>query len=373
MKIGKNMAKKMFRVTGRGKNLKQFAVVFLILYAVVLSSCVTTADGSPLLDLNYLIFGKVPDVDWTFKKLNGPPPNVGLEKLSAFGKEASNLARYASRISVADNTWYQVFAKGMSVYFVYKNTTYFGDGGSSYTYTVYKSHSLAPTPEPIKPGVPAQFPTITPEELKKVELAYAETARDIERRGKRLSVGLGERNAFIQKYQGAPDTNAVLAAKNTKLEWYNIRKTSQEDIVALAKKEPNDFLKVRMIHDWVADVFAYDYDLLWWMDNVSGRNAEFTLGKIVERQRGVCFEYAILFWFLLDAAGIDTYLICDFSQPGIGHAYNMVIINGTGYIIDTTWDSGNKYEFGEIKEFKKMISKNYFMPDISQSYRLRGW
>jgi transglutaminase/protease-like cytokinesis protein 3 len=77
-----------------------------------------------------------------------------------------------------------------------------------------------------------------------------------------------------------------------------------------------------------------------------------------------------LFWFLLDAAGIDTYLICDYIN---GHAYNMAVINGTGYIIDTTWDSGNWYQFGKITQFKRMINKDYFMPDISQSYRLRGW
>jgi transglutaminase/protease-like cytokinesis protein 3 len=125
--------------------------------------------------------------------------------------------------------------------------------------------------------------------------------------------------------------------------------------------------------DWVADVFAYDYDLLWWMDNVSGKNAEFTLRAMINRQRGVCFEYAILFWFLLDAVGLDVYLVSDHSQPGIGHAYNMVIINGTGYIIDTTWDSGNWYKNGRITRFDRMNSKDYFMPGVSQSYRLRGW
>jgi transglutaminase/protease-like cytokinesis protein 3 len=57
----------------------------------------------------------------------------------------------------------------------------------------------------------------------------------------------------------------------------------------------------------------------------------------------------------MDSAGVETYLICDYSEPGIGHAYNMVVINNTGYIIDTTWDSGNKYQFGEIIDFKKMI------------------
>jgi transglutaminase/protease-like cytokinesis protein 3 len=51
----------------------------------------------------------------------------------------------------------------------------------------------------------------------------------------------------------------------------------------------------------------------------------------------------------------------------------MVVINDTGYFVDTTWDSGNHYVFGEIKEFKQMYRKDYFMPDIIQCYKLRGW
>jgi transglutaminase/protease-like cytokinesis protein 3 len=197
-------------------------------------------------------------------------------------------------------------------------------------------------------------------------LAYAETVRYIQGRGKRLYINnLLERNSFIRQYQGRPEAARVRSAKDKRLVYYDIRTTSQEDIVALARQEPNVFLKVRMIHDWVSDVFSYDFDLLWWMDNVSGRNEEFTLRKIVERQRGVCFEYAILFWFLLDAVGLDTYLISDHSEPGIGHAYNMAVINNTGYIIDTTWDSGNRYESGRIVQFDRMVTKDYCMPDVA--------
>jgi hypothetical protein len=217
-------------------------------------------------------------------------------------------------------------------------------------------------------------PTITPEELKKVELAYAETVRYIQGRGRRLYINnLPERNAFIRKYQGSPAASRVRAAKDKSLEWYDIRTTSQEDIVALARKETNDFDKVRMIHDWVADIFAYDHDLLSWMENVSGRNAEFTLGELVKRARGVCFEYAILFWFLMDSSGVETYLISEVIDPENAHAYNMVVIGGTGYIIDTTWDSGNIYQSGKIVRFGRLRTKDYFMLDVAQSYRLRGW
>jgi transglutaminase-like putative cysteine protease len=253
-------------------------------------------------------------------------------------------------------------------------------------YTQPKPPPLPPKPDKPRP-TPQEHPTLTWEEFEKVELAYAETVRDIEQRGRRLNISSRqERAAFIQRWPGRPDTASADAARTDKLWWYTTgyspKNSNTEnwmfalgtDIVVMARKEPNAFRKVRMIHDWVADIFAYDYDLLWWMDNVSGQNAEYTLGKILKLERGVCLEYAILFWFLMDAAGIDTYLVCDWSgPPDTAHAYNMVVINGTGYIIDTTWDSGNKFENGRITQWKLTYKKTYFMPGIAQSYQLRGW
>lgn len=219
-----------------------------------------------------------------------------------------------------------------------------------------------------------RYPTITPEELREVELFYAGTVYDIERRGKRMFINnISDRNKFIQRFQGNPNTYAVKESKNQKLPYYNIYEVSEKDIIRLVKQEQNQFLKVRMIHDWVSDIFIYDYDYAWYMDNVRYENNIFTLRQIVQRQRGVCFEYAILFWFLADAAGIDCYLISDRSKPGVGHAYNMVVIDGTGYIVDTTFDSGNRYENNFVTKFDRMISKDYFMLGVSESYRRRRW
>jgi transglutaminase-like putative cysteine protease len=236
------------------------------------------------------------------------------------------------------------------------------------------NYTPPPPPEPVPTPPPSpqprsiDNPTITPEELEKVELAYAETIRDIERRGRRLRIrNRSERAAFIQHWQGKPDTEQVDATRQEAFPWYttgyiqDTEKTminaSEKHIVAMAKNEPNDFRKVRMIHDWVGDIFAYDYDLLWWMDNVSHRNEEFTLGQLIERERGVCLEYAILFYYLMDAAGIETYLISEVIDPENAHAYNMVVINETGYVIDTTWDSGNKYEGGKITRWELTWNK----------------
>jgi transglutaminase-like putative cysteine protease len=188
--------------------------------------------------------------------------------------------------------------------------------GKYLIYPKRPSYIEPPPPRPPKPSPePSDNPTLTPEELEKIKLAYAETVRDIERRGKMINMdnrnSRADRNTFMRNWQGRPDTASASAVRNEKLEFYNSKITPETNIVALARKEPNNFRKVRMIHDWVADIFAYDYDLLWWMDNVSRQNAEYTLGTILKLERGVCFEYAILFWFLMDASGIDTYVVCE--------------------------------------------------------------
>jgi hypothetical protein len=236
-----------------------------------------------------------------------------------------------------------------------------------------------PTPTPPPPSLPQNTvpeirkPVITSEELTQLELAYAynKTYRDIEAQGRRLSISsMYERNLFIQKYQGRPNDSQVASAINWKLESFKSSTVSAGEIVERVKNEPNEFRKVRLLHDWVTDVFAYEYQLLWLMDNVSGRNAEFTLQQIIDRERGVCLEYAVLFWFLADTVGMDAYLIADYSEPGIGHAYNMVVINETGYIIDTTWDSGY---LDRSNNFRRDFGIKYFMPSISKSYMLRDW
>jgi hypothetical protein len=215
---------------------------------------------------------------------------------------------------------------------------------------------------------------LTREEFEKVALAYAETVGYIKQKGKVIDIKQeDDRQGFIQKYQGRPDIAKVAEEKDAPYNYQWNLSISQEEIVVIAKKEPDAFKRVRIIHDWVANQFYYDLDLLERINTY--KQADVTLAGITQRMRGVCFEYAILFWNLTDAAGIDTYLILD-SPPLIldfpfNHAYNMVVINGTGYIVDTTWDSNNKYQNGRVISSGGMDSRHYYMPGITESYELR--
>jgi hypothetical protein len=194
-----------------------------------------------------------------------------------------------------------------------------------------------------------KYARLTREQFVNIEQAYVEAIKPIEEKGKRLLINTeDDRDAFIRKYQGKPDTARVVNAMEQEHQYQRNLNASVQEIVDLVKKEPDYFSNVRMIHDWVADVFSYDMDLLKWMDTHG--QAKFSLEQIESMKRGVCFEYSILFWYLMDSAGIDAYLILDHSAPEFHHAYNMVVINGTGYIVDTTWDSVNKYEGGKFTQ-----------------------
>jgi hypothetical protein len=87
-----------------------------------------------------------------------------------------------------------------------------------------------PPPPPMPEPHPSQYPTLTPEQLQKVELAYEETVKYLEQQGKQLYIrNAQERAAFIQRYQGKPNTTAVNAAKNEKLPVYSVSAESEKN------------------------------------------------------------------------------------------------------------------------------------------------
>jgi hypothetical protein len=361
-----------------------FAVILAVCMALGLSACGTLmgllshgpydGESEPLLA----------GTTWTIER---KPGTIYIGGTTITFKSSGKLAPF---LSWGSNTWERVgntvriIANDKSYYKVgtYDPYTQKINGATEYSNGVVstwiyalKSGSLPPLPpkntEPV-----IRKPVLKTEELTRLELAYAynKTYRDIEAKGRRLKVWTREaRNQFIQQYQGFPDTKEVLSAYYWELEYFKSDIVSAEEIVIRAKNEPNEFRKIRLLHDWVADIFAYDYSLLNWMD-IHGRNAEFTLQQIAQREKGVCMEYSVLFYFLADSVGLDTYLISDHTIPnGGGHAYNMVVVNGTGYIIDTTWDSGNISDVGGKITFQRRFEKNYFMPSIALSYYNRNW
>jgi transposase-like protein len=89
------------------------------------------------------------------------------------------------------------------------------------------------------------------------------------------------------------------------------------------------------LHDYLVSHVTYDLD---------APHAHDAYGALVEG-RAVCEGYARAFQYLLQQAGIPSYVVTGQSK-GEDHAWNLVKIDGEYYYVDVTWDdqdNDNKY------------------------------
>ena len=136
----------------------------------------------------------------------------------------------------------------------------------------------------------------------------------------------------------------------------------------------DDYEKVRAIHDWVCNNIYYDYDALYGYSVLDSISALETL----ESRRSVCQGYADLTAALLRAGGFPTKVVSGYAL-GLGvdsgwndkiissgesnHAWNEVYVSDRWVILDTTWNSTNKYSNKKFSENTGLSDYKYF--DIS--------
>ncbi len=129
--------------------------------------------------------------------------------------------------------------------------------------------------------------------------------------------------------------------------------------------------KLKAINDWVTNNIYYDYDSYY--SGSYGRNDAIST---LENKRSVCRGYAELTNALCRVRGIPCKIVSGYGL-GIGskdktwsdvqsedsnHSWNEVFVDGRWVILDTTWNTFNKYENGQfINGNKRYI---YFDPSI---------
>ena len=90
--------------------------------------------------------------------------------------------------------------------------------------------------------------------------------------------------------------------------------------------------KVRAIHDFVVKHITYD-------SNYTDEETAENLLISIEKGRGVCGDYTMLFQYLCDRAAIPCINEGGHVRTSSSlHAWNAVLINGQWKFIDTTWD-----------------------------------
>lgn len=136
----------------------------------------------------------------------------------------------------------------------------------------------------------------------------------------------------------------------------------------------SDYEKIKAIHDWVSANLYYDKDYF----GGKTRTTNIYTDAVLESRYAVCSGYANLTKDLISAAGIPCKQIfgfaldtsagegwknVDLSDAAPNHVWNEAYVNGRWVVIDTTWDSSNRYEGGKFTEGER-VSELYFDPTI---------
>lgn len=120
----------------------------------------------------------------------------------------------------------------------------------------------------------------------------------------------------------------------------------------------DDYDKIFALHKWMTENIYYDYDYYY------DRSTEIYhyVEDVIRERRTVCAGYANLLEALIRAQGIPAITastfagglsVKDFDSEAVNateanHAHTEAWVNGRWVIMDSTWDSKNKYEYGEF-------------------------
>jgi Transglutaminase-like superfamily len=171
-----------------------------------------------------------------------------------------------------------------------------------------------------------------------------------------------------------PDKKLIVPTKSSNSQWPwtamdlhpavvkmpNSVETSIESVAKyIAQQESDPFLRIKALHDYVADRIAYDAPAL-----AAGQYPPQDAETVFKTRTGVCAGYAKLLEAMGQAIGEEIIYVVGDSRDqtgdisGGGHAWNGVKIAGNWYLIDATWDSG--YVNGAT--FTKKYSNSYLLP-----------
>jgi hypothetical protein len=157
-------------------------------------------------------------------------------------------------------------------------------------------------------------------------------------------------------------TGAELASAKASFE------SGVEMILSGIDSSMSEFERELYIHDTLAKRVTYDLE---------AENAHNAYGAIAEG-RAVCDGYSEAFHYLLRRAGIQSFVVIGSSEnpatkQAVGHAWNIVRIDGKYYHTDLTWnDQGDKIYHAyfnltdaEIKEDHEITETAYELPECN--------
>jgi hypothetical protein len=132
----------------------------------------------------------------------------------------------------------------------------------------------------------------------------------------------------------------------------------------LGQMAKTDWEKARAIYDWVCLNIAYDTDAYF-----GNSHGQVSAQSTFESGKSVCRGYSELALDLASALGLRSVSIEGYSKgysyvPGRpsqkNHAWNAFLIDGSWYLMDTTWGAGY---IGDDRRFRPELSYTWFAMD----------
>jgi len=134
------------------------------------------------------------------------------------------------------------------------------------------------------------------------------------------------------------------------------------------ERASNDYDRIKKAHDWVALNIRYDTQSFF-----SGRYSSQEANDVIKRGSAVCQGYSDVFKMICDALQIECIVVTGFARgysrnlfsdedtSDSNHAWNIVIIDGKSFLIDSTWNAG--YVNG--RNFQARYETSYLFADPS--------
>ena len=181
-------------------------------------------------------------------------------------------------------------------------------------------------------------------------------------------------------YPGEQNSTMLTSEKYllTTDQYYDFPAVNVYEAVADAQWSTNgsDYEVARYLHNWLCDRITYSEKGIPPGGDTSVQNAVYcgTGMHGLKAGYGRCITYANAYQILLRAAGIDAFVLDGYAMSGgvkVGHAWNMVRLDGQWCFVDATWDDTKKtgvYKYDYFAISKAKMDENHYLNSEDEAF-----
>ena len=151
--------------------------------------------------------------------------------------------------------------------------------------------------------------------------------------------------SYAYHYKGnnvSAEVSIDLKYRESKAQTAYVERRVTEILDEIITPEMNSHEKVEAIHDWIVLHLAYDVSL-----------QKYTAYDGLATGSTVCQGYSLLAYKMLEQSGVKNRIV-EGQAGGQLHAWNLVLLDGKWYHLDTTWDDPTPDQPGKV-------SYNYYL------------